>query len=148
MVGLNHIYRTKGSGTLGVLLVFGGVLRLLSSSPSSPLRSLSLPYVVARNRNCPTPLKESVGLSRPPPVRVQVVRSGAKLDQVVAEDERPDEPIIVARQQPVRGGRCYQPVLWAVVVVVVVVLVLMFLVDVVGDGIGVVSLLVLVLLVL
>lgn len=43
---------------------------------------------------------------RPPPVRVQVVRAGASLEQVVGQDDRPDEPIIVARQQPVGRTVC------------------------------------------
>lgn len=56
-----------------------------------------------RNRNCPTPVTDGLVASRNPPVRVQVVRAGASLDQVVGQDDRPDEPIIVARQQPVRS---------------------------------------------
>ncbi|CAM9308380.1 unnamed protein product, partial [Laminaria digitata] len=54
-----------------------------------------------RNRNCPTPAKEGTVPARPPPVRVQVVRAGASLEQVVGQDDRPSEPIIVGRQQPV-----------------------------------------------
>lgn len=56
-----------------------------------------------RNRNCPTPAKEGTVPARSPPVRVQVVRAGASLEQVVGQDDRPTEPIIVARQQPVRN---------------------------------------------
>ncbi|CAM9707718.1 unnamed protein product [Pylaiella littoralis] len=53
-----------------------------------------------RNRNCPTP-KDGLAATRAPRVRVQVVRAAASLDQVVGLDDRADEPIIVARQQPV-----------------------------------------------
>ena len=62
------------------------------------------PCVPLRNRNCPTPAKEGTVPARPPPVRVQVVRAGASLEQVVGQDDRPTEPIIVARQQPVRNA--------------------------------------------
>ncbi|CAM9916628.1 unnamed protein product [Scytosiphon promiscuus] len=63
--------------------------------------SEDVPCSSPRNRNCPTPVKDGLAASRPPPVRVQVLRAGATLDQVVGQDDRPDEPIIVARQQPV-----------------------------------------------
>lgn len=56
-----------------------------------------------RSRNCPTANQVAEGLAavRPPPVRVQVVRSSTSLEHVIAADERPHEPIIVSRQQPV-----------------------------------------------
>lgn len=61
------------------------------------------PHPPRRNRNCPTPVKDGLVAvaARNPPVRVQVVRAGASLEQVVGQDDRPEEPIIVARQQPV-----------------------------------------------
>ncbi|CAM9491219.1 unnamed protein product [Choristocarpus tenellus] len=39
--------------------------------------------------------------SRGPTVRVQVVRTGASLEQVLQGDDRPEEPILITRQQPV-----------------------------------------------